>query len=113
NICTLYDVGEQAGTAHLVMEYLEGETLEQRRLKKGALPLDEALNFAIQIADGFGTAHRCGIVHRDLKPGNVMVNDSPDAPTLINRCDKSQTCSARLAAGTLPEGRRTDRDPLG
>src|SRR5215470_7940321 len=72
NICTLYDVGEQQGTAYLVMEYLEGETLEQR-LKKGALPLDEALKIAIQIADALSAAHRRGIVHRDLKPGNVML----------------------------------------
>jgi serine/threonine-protein kinase len=54
------------------MEYLEGETLEQR-LKKGAVPLDEALKFAIQIADALSVAHRQGIVHRDLKPGNVML----------------------------------------
>src|ERR671934_382591 len=72
NICTLHDIGEQAGTAYLVMEYLEGETLEQR-LKKGALPLDEALKIAIQIADALSAAHRQGIVHRDLKPGNVML----------------------------------------
>jgi hypothetical protein len=72
NICTLYDVGEQDGTAYLVMEYLEGETLEQR-LKKGALQLDEALKIAIQIADALSAAHRRGIVHRDLKPGNVML----------------------------------------
>ncbi len=72
HICTLYDVGEQAGTAYLVMEYLQGETLEQR-LKKGALPLDEALKVAIQIADALSAAHHRGIVHRDLKPGNVML----------------------------------------
>jgi serine/threonine-protein kinase len=72
HICTLYDVGESVGTAFLVMEYLEGETLEQR-LKKGALPLDQALEIAIQIADALSVAHRQGIVHRDLKPGNVML----------------------------------------
>ena len=75
HICVLYDVGEQAGTAYLVMEYLEGETLEQR-LKKGALPLAEALKTAIQIADALATAHHVGIVHRDLKPGNVMLTKS-------------------------------------
>ena len=75
HICVLYDVGEQAGTAYLVMEYLEGETLEQR-LKKGALPLAEALKTAIQISDALATAHRAGIVHRDLKPGNVMLTKS-------------------------------------
>jgi serine/threonine protein kinase len=72
HICTLYDVGEQQGTAYLVMEYLEGETLADR-LKKGALPLDEALKNAIQIAGALNKAHRAGIVHRDLKPGNVML----------------------------------------
>jgi predicted Ser/Thr protein kinase len=72
HICTLYDVGEQQGTAFLVMEYLEGETLADR-LKKGALPLDEGLKVAIQIAGALSTAHRHGIVHRDLKPGNVML----------------------------------------
>jgi eukaryotic-like serine/threonine-protein kinase len=72
HICTLYDVGEQQGTAFLVMECLEGETLADR-LKKGALPLDEPLKVAIQIADALSAAHRHGVVHRDLKPGNVML----------------------------------------
>jgi serine/threonine protein kinase len=72
HICTLYDVGGQQGTAFLVLEYLEGETLADR-LKKGALPLDDALRVAIQIADALSAAHRHGIVHRDLKPGNVML----------------------------------------
>src|SRR2546429_485736 len=72
HICSCYDVGEQQGTAFLVMEHLEGETLADR-LTKGALPLDEALRVAIQIGDALGTAHRHGIVHRDLKPGNVML----------------------------------------
>jgi serine/threonine protein kinase len=72
HICTLYDVGEQQGTAYLVMELLEGETLESR-LKKGALPLDQALKTAIEIASALDKAHRGGIVHRDLKPGNIML----------------------------------------
>src|SRR5216110_2419646 len=69
HICTLHDVGEQGGTAFLVMEYLDGETLADR-LMKGALPPGEALKIAIQIADALNAAHRHGIVHRDLKPGN-------------------------------------------
>src|SRR6266849_138472 len=72
HICPLYDVGEQDGTSFLVMPYLEGETLEAR-LKKGALPLDQALQYAIQIAYALNKAHRAGIVHRDLKPGNIML----------------------------------------
>src|SRR5262249_40625787 len=70
HICALYDIGEQDGTSFLVMQYLEGETLEAR-LKKGALPLDQALQVATQIADALARAHRAGIVHRDLKPGNI------------------------------------------
>ena len=73
HICMLYDVGQQDRTDYLVMEYLEGETLE-RRLKKGALPLDHALQIGIQIADALAAAHRAGIVHRDLKPGNIMLS---------------------------------------
>jgi Tol biopolymer transport system component len=72
HICMLYDVGEQDRTSFLVMQYLEGETLEAR-LTKGALPIDQALQYAIQIADALDRAHRAGIVHRDLKPGNIML----------------------------------------
>src|ERR1700730_16519203 len=75
HICALHDVGEQDGTSYLVMQYLEGETLEAR-LKNGALPLDQALQTAIQIADALDNAHRAGIVHRDLKPGNIMLTKS-------------------------------------
>jgi serine/threonine protein kinase len=75
HICTLYDVGEQDGSSFLVMQYLEGETLEAR-LKKGALPLAQALQVAAQIADALATAHKAGIVHRDLKPGNIMLTKS-------------------------------------
>src|SRR5262249_40737696 len=74
HICTLYDVGHQepptgqGPSVHfLVMEYLEGETLETR-LTRGALPLDQALGYAIEIADALDKAHRVGIIHRDLKP---------------------------------------------
>ena len=72
HICTLHDVGQQDGIDYLVMEYLEGETLAQR-LKKGPLPLDQALRYAIEIAGALDHAHRHGVIHRDLKPGNIML----------------------------------------
>ncbi len=75
HICTLHDIGEQDGIHYLVMEYVEGDTLQQR-LEKGRLPLDQALEYAIQIADALDKAHRQGVVHRDLKPGNIMLTKS-------------------------------------
>ena len=81
NICTLYDVGHEDGTDFLVLEHLEGESL-QDRLTKGALPLDQALQIAIQIADALDKAHRQGITHRDLKPGNIFLAKKSGAKLL-------------------------------
>jgi Tol biopolymer transport system component/predicted Ser/Thr protein kinase len=75
HICTLYDTGHQDGIDFLVMEYLEGETLAQR-LVKGSLPLEQVLQYAIEIADALDKAHRKGVTHRDLKPGNIMLTKS-------------------------------------
>jgi len=72
NICTLHDVGSQDGVDYLVMELLEGETLEAR-LRRGPLPTDQLCRYGMEISDALGKAHRQGIVHRDLKPGNVML----------------------------------------
>jgi len=71
NICAIYDIGEQDGIAYLVMEYIEGETLEQR-LRAGALPWTGAVHTATKIASAIAIAHDHGIVHRDLKPANIM-----------------------------------------
>ena len=75
NICVLHDIGSENGTDFLVMEFLEGESLNEK-LKRGPLPTDELLKISIQLADALEKAHRAGIIHRDLKPGNVMLTKS-------------------------------------
>ncbi len=75
HICTVHDVGNEAGVEYLVMEFLEGETLANR-IAKGPLPPDQVLRYGIEIADALEKAHRHGVVHRDLKPGNVMLTKS-------------------------------------
>jgi serine/threonine-protein kinase len=75
HICPMYDVGEYDGSAFIVMECLEGETLAVR-LQRGALPVVQALRIATEVAAALDHAHRQGIVHRDLKPGNVMLTRS-------------------------------------
>jgi Tol biopolymer transport system component len=75
HICALHDIGRQDDIDFLVMEHLEGETLDAR-IARGALPLEEALAIAIAIAGALDAAHRHGIVHRDLKPSNVMLTAS-------------------------------------
>ena len=72
HICTLHDIGHQDGVDFLVMELVEGETLEHR-LIKGPLPPEQALRFAAQIADALAKAHKMGVTHRDLKPSNIML----------------------------------------
>src|SRR5262245_25641950 len=72
NIAALYGMEEDGGTPFLVMELVEGETLADR-LRRGPIPVEEALKFAQQIADALEAAHSRGIVHRDLKPANVKV----------------------------------------
>jgi Tol biopolymer transport system component len=72
NVCSLFDVGSEAGVDYLVMELLEGTTLEER-LGGSRLSPEEALRIGREVAEAIEAAHRRGIVHRDLKPGNVML----------------------------------------
>jgi Tol biopolymer transport system component len=116
HICTLYDIGEETGVDFLVMEYLEGETLDAR-LSKGALPPKEAMQFAVEICDALEKAHRHDIVHRDLKPANIFLTKSgaklmdfglakpalsaAEAATLTGSTEKALTSEGALV-GTIP-----------
>jgi serine/threonine-protein kinase len=112
HICTLHDVGREGGVEFLVMEHLDGESLADR-LARGAVPMEEALGFAIQIAGALNAAHRQGILHRDLKPGNIMLTkdgaklldfglakltapDSDVAESLLDTEDKQLTTEGTL-----------------
>ena len=108
HICTLYDIGHQDGTDFLVMEYLEGETLAQR-LVKGPLPLEQVLQYAIEIADALDKAHRKGVTHRDLKPGNIMLTKSGTKLLDFGLAKlKQEAAPANVPLSELP----TANDPL-
>lgn len=80
NIAAIYGFDAAAETHFLVMELVEGETLDER-LKRGRLPIDEALDIGRQIAEALEAAHEKGIIHRDLKPANVKI--TPDGKVKV------------------------------
>src|ERR1022692_2730092 len=73
NIATIYGLEQSNGTSYLVMELVSGETLAERVKRDGAVPIEETLAIAKQIAEALEAAHEKGIIHRDLKPANVKV----------------------------------------
>ena len=74
NICTVYEIDEVDGHNFIALAHLDGETLD-KKIAAGPVPLDDALDIAVQIARGLEAAHRKSIYHRDIKPANVMILD--------------------------------------
>ncbi len=72
NVCRIHEYGEDQGLRYICMEYVEGTNLRQILTQRGGLPLDEALDIAIQVAQGLEAIHEVGVVHRDLKTANIM-----------------------------------------
>ena len=102
HICTLHDIGTQDGIHYLVMEHIEGETLE-KRLERGPLPLARAIEYSIQIVDALDRAHRQGVMHRDLKPGNIMLTKSG-----VKVLDFGLAAWTTPAVGVAPEDGKHD-----
>lgn len=75
NVVSVYDVCEENGVNYMVMELVDGITLKEYIKKNGALPWQEACDYALQIAQGIGEAHSKNIIHRDIKPQNVIMTE--------------------------------------
>jgi len=73
HILPLYDSGEAEGLLYYVMPYVEGESLRERLGRENQLPIEQAVQYALEVADGLTYAHSLGIVHRDVKPGNILL----------------------------------------
>src|SRR3984957_10826275 len=86
-VVATYDAGVDAGTAYIVMELVQGQTL--RQLLTASAPLDIGLAVAItlQIADALTDAHRAGLVHRDIKPGNILLCDDGNGALRVKVTD--------------------------
>jgi serine/threonine protein kinase len=98
-ICHINEVAEAEGKSFIVMEYVEGKTLE-KQIEQGPLLLKEALQIAIEIAEALETAHGKGIIHRDLKPANIM----------LTRNGHAKVMDFGLAKQLIPSGSVEDQE---
>ena len=96
NICAVHEVAEEDGRSFIVMQYVEGETLDIR-IKTPRLQISESLALAVQIADALAEAHAHGIVHRDVKPSNIIITPRGQAKVMDFGLAKSE--AAGLAVG--------------
>lgn len=87
NVVEVYDFGETDGLFYLVMDYLEGESLDRYLARVGALSLEETREIGLAICAGLGHAHEQGIIHRDLKPSNVLISTDEQGESRVKIVD--------------------------
>jgi len=112
NIGSIYGLEEADGVRFLVLELIEGETLEQR-LRKGAIPVPEALDIARQIAEALEAAHDEGIIHRDVKPANVLLTPKGGVKVLDFGIAKSTVLDTGVAETELATSLTMDGTLMG
>jgi serine/threonine protein kinase len=102
HVVTVFLTGEDRGIPYLAMPFLRGESLEQRLLKHGRVPLAESLRIARQIAEGLGAIHELGLVHRDIKPANVFLEGESSRVKILDFGLARAVSDARLTRdGTM------------
>jgi TOMM system kinase/cyclase fusion protein len=106
NICTVYEAGETtAGELFIAMAFCPGESLKQLLLRRGSLPVHQAIEVASQVAAGLGQAHEQGVVHRDVKPANIMLAAGEGQAVVVDfgiarRADHSRLTRSGEVMGT-------------
>ncbi len=105
NVVIIYDVGSHESFQYIVMEYLDGPTLQQEIQKKGALPINRIVPIIGQLASALDYAHQQGLVHRDVKPANVIVGAGDHITLtdfgLVKAANMAKITSEGMASGTL------------